>query len=132
MSELTAKNLEIMFGQLQACCMHTAVWTPADVAEVLCSVWEGDGSGGWADCQPVAEHWGNWKNSTESSSYTVARLKNGRYGLLAESEDYTGHGCQCNSSTTAYDSLHDLLRLGVEEWQSDARDAIRARLADAG
>lgn len=125
---ITPKGLEVMFGSLQNCCLHTPVWTPVDVAEVLASVWNGDESGGWRDCKAPAEY-GNWKDGSDSTSYTVVRLKDGRFGLLSESEDYTGHGCQCSAATNTYESLDDLLRLGVEEWQSGARDAIRARLA---
>lgn len=124
---ITPKDLKVMFGSLQGCCLHNPVWTPVDAAEVLCSVWNGDGSGGWADCKVPAEY-GNWKDYSDSTSYTVARLKDGRYGLLSESEDYTGHGCQCSAATNVYASVDELLRLGIEEWQSDARDAIKARL----
>lgn len=130
MSALTANDVEQMFGYLQGCCLHAPVWTPVDITEVLCSVWNGDGSGGWTDSGVPGEY-GSWKDSTESSSYTVVRLKDGRYGLLSESEDYTGHGCQCDAATNVYDSLDDLLRLGVEEWQSGARDAIKARIGGA-
>jgi hypothetical protein len=130
-SELTAKHLEVMFGQLQGCCLHTPVWTPVDVAEVLCSVQKTDGYGDWKDSAAFDGTYGSWKDGTDSSSYTVVRLKDGRLGLLSESEDFTGHGCQCSAATNAYGSLDDLLRLGVEEWQSDARDAIRDRLRSA-
>lgn len=130
MTELTAKHLEVMFRQLQACCLHDPVWTPVDVDRVLCSVQSGYG-GGWKDCT-APDDYGTFKDGTETSSYTVARLKDGRLGLLAESEDYTGHGCQCNAATGAYESVSDLLRLGVEEWQEGAREAIRLRLAVPG
>jgi hypothetical protein len=130
-TQLTPKHLETMFGQLQGCCLHSPVWTPVDVEKVLCSVWQGDESGGWTDSAIPEEPYGNWKTSTESGSYTVVRLKDGRLGLLSESEDYTGHGCQCSAATNAYDSLDDLLRLGIEEYQSEAREAIAARLPTA-
>jgi len=129
MSTLTTSHLEVMFGQLSDCCLHNPSWTPADVAEVLCSVWEGDESGGWQDCNAPDGQWGNWKGGTESSSRTVVRLKDGTLGLLAESEDYTGHGCQCSAAVSTYASLGDLLRFGVEEYRSEARDLIAQRIA---
>jgi hypothetical protein len=128
--QLTPKHLETMFGSLQDCCLHSPVWTPVDVDKVLCSVHDADGE--WRDSTPPADRWGAWKTGTESTSYTVVRLKDGRFGLLSESEDYTGHGCQCTAATNVYDSVNDLVRLGVEEWQSGARDAIRQRLAVPG
>lgn len=128
MTELTPKHLEVMFRQLQGCCLHTPVWTPVDVDRVLCSVWDSYG-GSWRDSAVPGEY-GDWKDSTESESYTVVRLKDGRLGLLSESEDYTGHGCQCTAATNAYESLSDLLRLGVDN--DGAREAIRLRLAVPG
>jgi hypothetical protein len=126
MSDFTAKDVELMFGSLTGCCLHNPVWTPVDIAEVLCSV---EDSGGWTDCtRPSEDAYQQWKRGTESTSYTVVRLKDGRYGLLEEGEDYTGHGCQCDASTNVYDSLDDLLRLGIEEYRCEARDAIRARI----
>lgn len=128
MSPMTPKHLERMFRYLDGCCLHQPVWTPVDVDQVLCSVWNGDYDGGWQDCKPPAARYEAWKGSSDSTSYTVVRLKDGRYGLLSESEDYTGHGCQCTSATDIYTSVADLLRYGVEEYQAGARDAIRARL----
>jgi hypothetical protein len=125
---MTPKNLEFMFGQLSGCCLHQPAWTPVDAQAVLCSVWSSYG-GSWQDSKPVAEEWDNWKGSTDAVSYTVALLKDGRYGLLSESEDYTGHGCQCSAAAGVYGSLDELLRLGVDD--DDARDAIRARLVSS-
>jgi len=130
-TEVTPKHLEIMFGSLLGCCLHSPVWTPVDVDRVLCSIWDSYG-GEWQDCTAPEQQYDNWKGGTESSSYTVVRLKDGRFGLLAESEDYTGHGCQCSAATIIGDSVADLVRFGVEEWQSDAREVIVRRLAVPG
>lgn len=130
-TDLTPKHLEIMFRQLQGCCLHDPVWTPVDAVRVLCSVQSDYCGDGWKDCT-APDAYGTFKDSTDTNSYTVVRLKDSRFGLLSESEDYTGHGCQCNAATGAYDSVSDLLRLGVEEWQEGAREAIRLRLAVPG
>lgn len=121
-------DLELMFQELLRCCLHQPVWTPTDATEVLCSVWHGDDSGGWADCLPDgADGCYSWKTCSESSSYTVVQLKDGGFGLLSESEDYTGHGCQCGAATSTYSSLDDVLRFGVEDLP--ARMAIWQRLS---
>jgi hypothetical protein len=115
------KDLENEFQHLLGCCLHDPVWTPADATAVLCSIWNGGweaGYPGWDDTP---------KNATESSSYTIARLKDGRLGLLTESEDYTGHGCQCGSGTFIYTDVADLLKNGIEDEQ--ARAVIAERLA---
>jgi hypothetical protein len=125
MSTLTVRHLEIMFTQLLDCCLHDPPWTPGDVEQVLCSVWCGDESGGWKDCEPPEGTYYSWKDGTESSSYTVVRLRDGTLGLLAESEDYTGHGCQCSAAVSTYSSLADLQRFGVEG--GEARDLIARR-----
>lgn len=121
---LTPKHLEKMFGYLQDCCLHSPVWTPVDVDRVLCSVWARYGPP-WNDSNVPGEY-GNWKDGTDNQSYTVVLLKDGRFGLLSEDEDYTGHGCQCGAATGTYDTLDDLLRFGVDN--DGAREAIGSRL----
>ena len=125
---LTARHLEIMFGQLQNCCLHDPAWTPVDVAEVLYSIQQADYEGGWKDSTVPESPRGDWKDGADSSSYTVVRLHDGRYGLLAESEDYTGHGCRCDAAASIYGSLDELLKMGIPE--QDARDAVSARMGE--
>ena len=121
------KNLERIFDSLQGCCLHQAVWLPRDATMILCSIYTND-NGDWEDSLDYGAY-GNWKDGTESSSYTIARLRSGKLGLLAEWEDYTGHGCQCDSSTSIYDNLTELLRYGIpEDYPRGAREAIETRL----
>lgn len=119
------RDLESAFVSLAACCLHDPLWTPADVESVLGSAWRGDESGGWQ-----RGGYGD-KDAAESQSVTVVRLKDGRFGLLDESEDYTGHGCQCGASATAYASLPELQRMGVPEY-GGAREAIAQACANPG
>ncbi len=86
-------DLEDMFDVLRSCCLHDPQWLPEDVARVI--RWQGDR-----------------QNGPESSSIIVVGLKGDYprpYGLLTQSEDYTGHGCQCNSMTVREQSLAKLL-----------------------
>lgn len=122
MAELTVKDLESAFGDLSRCCLHSPAWTPVDVDRVLCS---------------VARSYPEWRaaetydiGGSDSESETVVRLKDGRYGLLSESSDYTGHGCGCGASAAAYATVNELLKLGVVD--EAAREAIRAALAVPG
>lgn len=131
MTTLTPEHLEVMFGSLLGCCLHNPTWTPVDVDKVLCSIWNRY-SEEWQDCAAPEGQYGAWKDGTDSISYTVVRLKDGRFGLLSESEDYTGHGCQCGAATSVYGSLGDLLRFGIEEWASEARQVLAQRLAVPG
>lgn len=118
---MTIEELQQEFESLAGCCLHDLQWTPDDVAEVLCTVWNGDGSGGWKPGE---------KECSDSNSCTVVRLKDGRFGLLDEWEDYTGHGCQCGSATAVYASMRELLEMGVPD--EDARTAIRQETAIPG
>lgn len=120
-TDWTAKDVEREFGSLLGCCLHSPAWTPVDVDYVLCAVQRQSG-GSWSDMPSDGKSVGS-----ESESYLVAVLKDGFLGLLAESEDYTGHGCQCSSSASSYGNADDLLQLGIEEY-SGARDAIELRL----
>jgi hypothetical protein len=84
-----------MFRDLLDCCLHDPQWTPADVNRII--AWRGDRQTG-----------------SESSSIIVVSLKRADgspdgYGLLTQSEDYTGHGCQCRSMTARERFLARLL-----------------------
>lgn len=109
------------YEMLEACCLHEPQWRMEDVDTFLCGVW-GDSYSGWADTP---------KQGSDCSSVWVTRLKDGTYGLLCESEDYTGHGCMCNSYTVRCQTLSGLLtHLSDEE-----RHAVVYRLlrdADPG
>lgn len=120
---ISVKTLEGMFRTLGECCLHEPLWWPRDVERILASIQDGPN---WRDC--VDEH-DQWKDSTESESYTVVLLRDGRFGLLQESEDFTGHGCVCDSATMIYPRMSELLANGVTE--DSARNAIKARLMPA-
>ncbi len=91
-------DLKDMFDVLLGCCLHEPQWLPEDVDKILC--WVGDR-----------------QNGSDSSSIVIVRLKTRaaekpyglEYGLLTQSEDYTGHGCQCDSMTVRESSLSRLL-----------------------
>ncbi len=102
------KDLEQMFIDLRRCCLHEPIWTPVDCRKVVAHVWSGEYEGGWVTGSPGS------KTCSESRSFTVVQFHNGEYGLLYESEDYTGHGCQCDAGTSAYKTLDELLRYGVD------------------
>lgn len=111
---ITIDDLRGTYESLASCCLHNPEWSPDDVTEVLCTVWSGEDTGSeWRTGE---------KTCTESASYTVVKLTGGRFGLLAESEDYTGHGCQCGSTTAVYLASSGLLIMGVPE--PEARLAI--------
>lgn len=107
-------ELREMFTCLEGCCLHSPLWRLEDVAVVLCAIWQGYGDR-WDDIP---------KYGTDSRSVWVVRLKDSAYGLLCESEDYTGHGCMCNSYTAKYPSLPDLMQ-GLSEGE---RGAVALRL----
>jgi hypothetical protein len=88
-------DLSEMFADLQGCCLHEPQWTPEEVQREI--TWIGD------------RHTGS-----DSSSLVIVLLKPVRdrsweYGLLTQSEDYTGHGCQCGSMTAREPTLLKLL-----------------------
>ena len=83
-------DLDEMFDILKVCCLHDPQWYPQDVEKEI--AWAGD----------------RWTGS-ESESVVIVKLKNGNYGLLTQGEDYTGHGCQCDSMTVTEADLYRLL-----------------------
>lgn len=102
----TTDELRDLFSYLAGCCLHTAQWAPPEVAEVLWADWRGCGGDAWQALP---------KDESESDSLVIVRLVDGTFGILAEGEDYTGHGCRCDSYTNRYATLTDLLNLGVLE-----------------
>lgn len=79
-------------NSLNRCCLrHGSVQDPQDVARVI--KWSGP--------------------SSDSTEYGIFQLKTGAFGVLVESSDYTGHGCQCNSDVSIHDTLEDAIRLGL-------------------
>jgi hypothetical protein len=118
---LSVNDLTELFSDLLGCCLHEAQWTPGDVQKILVALW--DGTEGWPPrgWQPLTDV----KGSTDSESVYVAALKDGTFGLLYESEDYTGHGCQCHSFTGRYASLDDLLDACEPDYRQAVADALK-------
>jgi hypothetical protein len=77
------------FKELEGCCLHEPQWRPIEVEKILTVV-------GDLLCN-------------DADSLLIVSLKNGGYGLLAESSDYTGHGCRCGSMTARETTLYGLL-----------------------
>lgn len=99
------KELEEHFRNLRACCLHDPQWTPVEAAEVLFAV-QRDPYGG--------DQWENGYHGGSDTSVVVGvRLRDGSYGLLSSSEDYTGHGCRCGSYTGRYVDFKDLVKNGL-------------------
>ena len=121
---MDVKDLEAVFRSLEDCCLHQPQWRPIDVETVLAGVWRGY-EGNW---QPVTvddpDGYPSWKPETESESAFAVKLKDGDYGLLHESEDYTGHGCQCGAFTGRYDGLRELLDACTPEYGADLAEAL--------
>lgn len=90
-------DLNDMFKDLLSCCLHDPQWTPDDVAEEISRV----------------EEYGDY---ADSFTVIVVKLKSGEFGLLTESADTTGHGCQCGSMTVKEPTLRKLL-IHLDEWE---------------
>ena len=98
------QGLAEMWERCVGCCMHAPVFDIADVDQA-CYRWSGGEYGdAWKD---------GAKQCTESNSYAVVQLKDGRFGVFLEGEDYTGHGCQCSSATSVHATLDEAVRMGL-------------------
>ena len=56
---------------------------------------------------------GGW--GPEHSATVLFRLLDGRYGVINESEDTSGHGCECNGDVSYFDDLETAIMLGLDE-----------------
>ncbi len=95
-------DLKQMFEDVERCCLHDPVWRPDDV-------------------DTIVKWYGDHETGSESSSQVLVRLKNKdrwsrEWGYFEQSEDYTGHGCQCGSYTARDSRLGGLLS-GVDDWK---------------
>lgn len=50
---------------------------------------------------------------SESEGCALVALKDGSFAVLYQSEDTSGHGCQCSGDLTFYSSLEDAINLGL-------------------
>lgn len=100
------------FEYVSGCCLHNPLWGPDDAVEVLGWTWNGDGCSGAGPKEVYCD----------SGQDVIVRLNDGAFGYFTESEDYTGHGCQCNAFAGKYPTLEALWRdgVGVNVWRDDA------------
>lgn len=78
-----------------------ASWKPEHVAEVI-AMDEGANDGA------------NW--------LMVVKLKDGRFSFLSAGCDYTGWDCQAGGSSQEYESLDELIRMGLGQDDRDRLD----------
>lgn len=90
-------DLSDLFYEVRDCCMHDPQWLPEDVDREIS--WTGDRESG-----------------RDTSSIVIVALKNGFFGLFAQSEDYSGHGCVCNSMAVSEPSLGRLMS-HLADWE---------------
>lgn len=49
----------------------------------------------------------------EHSAVALVQASNGEYGVFNESEDSTGHGCQCNADVAWFSTLDEAIEKGL-------------------
>jgi len=58
--------------------------------------------------------WGqNCESWCDTESFAVAKLQDGRFLVVWENADSSGHGCQCDGGAGVYSTLKDAVRLGL-------------------
>jgi hypothetical protein len=99
--------LQDYFEYLLTCCLHDPQWTPDEVASIV----------GWYSNEGLSSRWiaGESEGGSEVEVLVIVRLKDGSWGVLESSEDYTGHGCQCGSRTSRHDTWEDLRLNGIDQ-----------------
>ena len=96
------------WGVCTRCCLHAPLFAIADVTHA-CYRWSEYGP-------PYSD---GVKPCSDSGSYAVVQLQDGRFGTFSESEDYTGHGCQCSSNTSVHATLDEAIRFGLGDRERD-------------
>lgn len=79
---------------------------------------------------------GEYAAGTERDGYVIFETDNGKFAVFEDGEDYTGHGCQCNSILSVFDTYSDALVLGLTKFQAEnlklEDERLRALAARAG
>ena len=57
----------------------------------------------------------DYPGDSDGSRIAMFLTDDGRFGVLEDSEDYTGHGCQCDSAFAVFDNIAQALALGLTE-----------------
>lgn len=89
---MTVSDLTHTFAALENCCLHDPQWRPSQVAAIVC--------------------YRTFQRTDDDRFFSViviVTLRNAQYGLLLESQDYTGHGCECGAMTVTEPTLAKLL-----------------------
>jgi hypothetical protein len=67
----------------------------------------------------LAREYGDWSTEvfpgSDVSSFALGQLKDGRYMVVRESQDYTGHGCQCSGDMSTHTSFEDAWTFGLTQ-----------------
>ena len=100
-------TIQEVFGEAQGCNYHPLTEPyPDDKTETIV--------GGWTD---YGEGWDN-------ESFAIGKLEDGRYLVVMESEDSSGHGCQCSGSSSVHATFEEAMRLGLSQEQRDAAKGL--------
>jgi hypothetical protein len=86
------------------CCLHPNDLVRENMVKKVLAWW--DSAGEYAD-------------GTERSGYVLFETDDGKFAVFEDGEDYTGHGCQCDSTLTVFDTYADALVLGLTEAQAE-------------
>ncbi len=103
------------YDEASRCGEHTLGFSPKDVAGVLWAFWDADEGSDFE------------KRGTDDRTVSLCCLKDGKFGVLEECEDYTGHGCQCSGSADIFDTLEKAMRLGLN---AEDREKAKAALSE--
>lgn len=106
---MTANEFVTHVESLASCCLKDKL--PFELDQVddavfaceVCSCGTTDDCGSYCDRTGVA----------------MARLADGRFAVVLDDQDTSGHGCQCGASATVHATLEDALAFGLtDEWRA--------------
>lgn len=75
---------------------------------------------GGCGCTGMNERYDTCGSYCDSGSFAIGELKDGRFIVVREDSDSSGHGCQCSGSADIFDNIDLALRLGLTENEREA------------
>jgi len=101
-------TIQEVFEQASGCGDHPLTITAAEIngAETILAL-------GGCGCRGLSPNYDTCGSYCDTESFAVAKLPDGRYVVIHESSDTTGHGCRCSGGDSTHATLSDALWHGL-------------------
>jgi hypothetical protein len=114
-------TIQEVYEQAASCSEHVVPLSAAEISTAE-TLW----AAGSCSCYPPTPMNQTCGGYCDTASFAIGRLADGRYVLIVESSDTTGHGCQCSGAVYIRETAAGvLMELDREEREALPANAMR-------